>query len=230
MKKSLLRFACLAAILLPAGSAFAADLEPPPPVDDLRPSTFDFNIGVFGAANALESHYDYCACDPDMSGIGYGVGVKAGIDYRMDSGFLIGGVADWEFGGRLAQNRDPAQSTWLDMNDLATVRGRAGYTNGGATIYVTGGLAAANMEFGGLVGPPPGVKDSDAQWTYGWTIGGGIEYAISDAISLDLEYLYVNLADTKHTLSDGAGNGGTLDEMYDDMHTVRAGMTYRFSL
>ena len=229
MKKSLLRFACLAAILLPAGSAFAADLEPPPPVDDLRPSTFDFNVGVFGVSNALKGHYDFCACDPEMSGTGYGVGLKAGMDYRMDSGFLLGLAGDYTFGGSLAENRDPAQATWLDMNGLATARARAGYSNGGATIYVTGGLAAANMEFGGLVGPA-GVESTDAQWTYGWTIGGGIEYALTDAISVDLEYLYIKLSDTAHTLSDGMGNGGTLDMTYDDMHTVRAGMTYHFSL
>jgi outer membrane immunogenic protein len=230
MNNSLLRFACLAAVLLPAASAVAADLEPPPPIDDLRRSTFDISLGVFGTAVAIEGKYDYCvACDPDMSGIGYGGGVKAGFDYKLDNGFLVGVVGDWAWGGRLAKNEDPAQLTWIDMNDLATLRARAGFSNGGATLYLTGGLAAANMEFGAPVGPA-NVKDTDAQWTTGWTIGGGIEYAISEAITVDLEYLYVNLSDTDHTLSDGAGSGGTVHMKYDDMHTVRAGVSYKFSL
>jgi outer membrane immunogenic protein len=109
------------------------------------------------------------------------------------------------------------------------LRGRLGVTNGNASLYLTGGAAAANMSFGGKVGPNA-VKDAQSKWTYGWTVGGGMEYALTQALSVDLEYLYVNLSGTKHTLSDGAGSGGTVDMKYDDMHTVRAGVTYKFSL
>ncbi|HQX84913.1 MAG TPA: hypothetical protein PKV23_05435, partial [Aestuariivirga sp.] len=48
------------AIMLPASSAFAADLDVPPP-DNLRPATFDWSgpyLGIFGAAIAVDGTYD----------------------------------------------------------------------------------------------------------------------------------------------------------------------------
>ncbi|MCB1377539.1 MAG: porin family protein [Alphaproteobacteria bacterium] len=229
MKAFLLRLALATTIMVPVSSAMAADLDPPPPIDDLRPATYDFSIGIFGAANAIDGRYDVCGgCDPDMSGIGYGFGVKAGWDYYSDN-FVIGVVGDWMFGGRLADNDDPVEATYLDMNYLATARLRAGFNLDHTLIYLTGGYAAAQMEFGGLVGPAS-IHDSDTKWTHGWTIGGGIEHAVTDALTVSLEYLYVDLDTTSHTLSDGMGAGGTLDMMYDDIHTIRAGINYRFSL
>ena len=116
MKAFLLRLALVTAALVPVTSALAADLDAPPPVDDLRPATYDWSgltIGAFAAAVAVDGHYDatsFCACsgiDPEMSGIGYGIGVKAGFDYQVDS-MVMGIQGDWSFGGRIADNDDPA--------------------------------------------------------------------------------------------------------------------------
>jgi outer membrane immunogenic protein len=246
MKAFLLRLALATAALSPVTAALAADLEPPPPVDDLRPATFDwtgFNIGIFGAVAALEGNYDAtqicddpatvavepCAVvDPEMSGVGYGFGLKAGYDWEWE-GLVLGIAGDWMFGGELADNDDPAEATYLEMNHLATLRGRVGFADDRTLLYATGGLAAAEMEFGALVGPGS-VDDSAAEWTYGWTAGGGIEHAFSDYISVGLEYLYIDLDDTSHFLSDGAGISGTIDQTYDSIHTIRASVNYRFSL
>jgi outer membrane immunogenic protein len=246
MKAFFLRLALVSTVMVPVTSALAADLDPPPPVDDLRPATYDWSgvhVGVFAAANALDGHYDATrdcddpltvpveTCpliDPEMSGIGYGFGAKIGADYQFDN-LVVGVVGDWTFGGDLATNDDPSEATYLNMNNLATARLRAGYANGDTLLYVTGGIAAADIEFGALVGPTS-VDDSQSEWTYGWAIGGGIEHAVTESLSLNLEYLYIDLADTEHYLSDGAGNAGTIDMYYNDMHTVRAGMSYRFSL
>ena len=238
MNAFLFRLALVSTVLVPVTSALAADLEPPPPVDDLRPATYDWtgiSAGIFGSANAVDGNYDAsdaCACvatDLEMSGIGYGYGVRAGYDYQWDS-FVFGAVGDWQFGvGDLATNDDPVQDTYLRMNNLATARARVGWADDNTLLYATGGFAAADMEFGGAVGPG-GVDDSESQWAFGWAVGGGIEHAVTDALSVSLEYLYIDLQDTTHSLSDGAGSGGDVDMMYNDMHTVRAGINYRFSL
>lgn len=238
MKAFFLRLALATTVMVPVTPALAADLDPPPPIEELRPATYDWSglsVGVFGAAMALDGHYDatqICgACvivDPEMSGIGYGFGVKAGVDYQIDS-FILGIVGDWTMGGRLADNDDPSEATYLDMNHLATLRARAGIAHGNTLVYATGGFAAAEMEFGALVGPGS-VDDSEAQWTYGWTIGGGIEHAFTDYLTVSLEYLYLNFDATSHFLTDGCCTAGTIDMMYKDMHTVRAGVNYRFSL
>ena len=231
MKAYLLPLALAAAVLVPATSALAADLEPPPPIEDLRPSTYDWtgvSIGVFGAANAVQGRYCCNFIDPEMSGIGYGFGVRVGADYQFDS-IVVGIAGDWMFSDYLADNDDPVEATYLNMANFGTLRGRVGWADHGTLIYTTAGLAAAEMEFGALVGPSS-VNDSEAQWAYGWTIGGGFEHAITDSLSVGLEYLYVSLPDTNHFLTDGMGVSGTVNMKYEDMHTVRASLNYRFSL
>ena len=233
MKKLLLGFALTTAVI--GSQALAADLEPQ------FDSIYDWSgvyLGIFGAAIAVDGHYDatpLCVpgpctvIDPDMSGIGYGFGVKAGADYQMDS-FVFGIVGDWTFADEIADNEDPAEDTFLNMNHMATVRARAGWADGNTLLYVTGGFAAAEMEFGGQVGAPPGEEVTDKEWVYGWTAGGGIEHAFSDYLSASLEYLYVDLEDTDYTLINSLGEGGDVEMMYNDMHMVRAGLTFRFSL
>ena len=246
MKASFLRLALISTLLVPVTSALAADLDPPPPVDDLRPATYDWSgisVGVFGAVSALQGRYDATQIcddpatpavepcpivDPEMSGIGYGFGVKAGADYQIDN-FVVGIVGDWTFGDSLADNDDPVEATYMNMPNLATLRGRVGLADDRTLVYATAGIAAAEMEFGALVGPGS-VDDSEAKWTYGWTIGLGIEHAFTDSLTFGLEYLYIDLDDTDHFLTDGAGASGTIDMIYEDMHTIRASLNYRFSL
>jgi outer membrane immunogenic protein len=249
MKASFLRLALLAAAMLPAATALAADLDPPPPIEDLRPADYDWtgiHVGVFGAVNAVQSNYtatqdcddpatvviEVCPpYDPEMSGIGYGFGLKAGADYQWDS-VVVGIVGDWAFGDELADNDDPAQATYMNMPNLATLRARAGYAAGNTLLYLTGGVAAAEIEFGGAVGPL-GIDDSDTEWVYGYAIGAGIEHAISESLTVGLEYLYIDLEDSSHFLTDNGvpfASQGTVDVDYEDMHTVRASMTYRFGL
>ena len=47
------------------------------------------------------------------------------------------------------------------------------------------------MEFGAMMSS----QQSDSQWVYGWTVGGGLEHAFSDNFSGRIEYLYVDLDD-----------------------------------
>ena len=69
MKSFLLRLALLATVLLPATSALAADLEPPPP--ELRPGYFDgFYLGVVGSGTSIDGHYDKIPdCPPRKPGL-----------------------------------------------------------------------------------------------------------------------------------------------------------------
>jgi outer membrane immunogenic protein len=236
MKKLLLGLAFAAVFALPASSALAADLPPPPPMDDLRPATYDWSgayVGAFASAIAIDGHYDataLCGCgpnDPEMSGIGYGGGVLAGLNYQIDN-FVLGIEGDWAFGGEVATNDDPAEATFLNFNNIATLRARAGWAHDNTLLYVTGGAAAVDTEFGGLVGPL--AEDiSESKWIYGWTAGAGIEHAFTDNLRGRLEYLYVGLPDEDYTLIASDGSGGTVSQMYNDIHMVRAGLTYNFN-
>ena len=236
MKIKLFGFALATTLLVTTSAALAADMPGPPAVDDLR-QTYDWTgayVGVFGAATAIDGHYTVqsgCGCggggDPEMSGIGYQGGVLAGINYQVNS-FVFGVEGDWGFGGKVATNDDPGEATWLKFNDIATLRARAGLADGNTLFYITGGAAAVNSEFGGLVGPAS-VSDSQKKWLYGWTAGAGIEHAFTPALHARLEYLYLGLPSQKFTLSDGAGSGGTVNMKFKNTQMVRAALTYNFS-
>lgn len=225
MNAFLIRLAIATTILVPFVPAYAADVDLPP----VRPSIV--SLGVIGGFNAVDGDYDYGA-DPEMSGTNWGLGVRAGWDYYGEGGWAVGVVGDWMWGiGDIADNVDPVEATYLDMNYLTTARVRAGWGPDNTLLYVTGGFAAAQMEFGGLVGSNPSVDDSDKDWAYGWTVGGGIEYAVTDNFSVGLEYLYVDLGDTDHSLSNPiTGQGGDLSMSYNDFQTVRMSLSYRFGL
>ena len=128
-----------------------------------------------------------------MSGIGWGGGVMAGIDYQMDS-FVIGVVGDWAWDGEVATNDDPSEATFMKYNDIATIRGRAGFVQDNTMFYVTGGAAAVDTEFGGKVGPAS-ENISDEKWVWGWTAGIGVEHAFTANFHGRLEWLYVGLPD-----------------------------------
>lgn len=242
MKLSLFRTVLLATIMVPVGSAFAADLDPPP---ELLPTTYDWTgvyVGVVGSIVSLDGHYDKTPdcpgggggpcppVDPEMSGTGYMGGVVAGLNWQWDS-MLLGIEGDYQFGGEIADNREPAEMTDFSINGMATIRARAGVVMDNALLYVTGGIAAADTEFGGEVGPiGNGFYDSDSAWVYGWTIGGGMEYAFTDALHGRLEYLYTALEDQDYRLEDANGFGGSIDMHFNGIHSIRAGLTYNFSL
>jgi outer membrane immunogenic protein len=233
MNKFFLRLAFAVAVMLPMPSALAADLDVPPPMDNLRPATFDWSgpyVGVFGTAVAVDGIFDgTCSClatytDLEHSGIGYAGGILGGWNYQMDS-FVMGIEGDWAFGGEVASNDDPLVLTDLSFNNIATLRARAGFALDNTLLYVTGGLAAVDTEFGATVVATP---DSASKWVYGWTIGGGLEHAFTQNFSGRIEYLYVSLPDTDYNgLTDGTD---TFDatQSFNDIHMVRAGLTYNF--
>ena len=240
MFKSLLRLS-LAATALAAVStaAMSADIEAPPPPEELRPATYDWTgpyIGVFGGGLFVDSFYDArefceppgsCDRDPEMDGASFVGGVLGGWNYDMD-GFVFGIEGDWGWGTEnSAENNDPAEKTEFNIENLATIRARAGFTSGDTLFYATGGVAFADTEFGGEI-TPVGLNASDDKWLTGWTIGGGIEHAFSSGFHGRLEYLYMDFPQETYTLVAG-GVGGEVDLQFDSVHMFRAALTYNFT-
>ena len=241
MNKFFLRLAFLVTVLLPGSPSFAADLDVPPPIDNLRPATFDWSgpyVGVFGAAVAVDGTFDgTCtfggvACvvvppdvavytDIEHSGIGYAYGILGGWNYQMDS-FVMGIEGDWAFGGTVATNDEATIDTEMSFNNIATLRARVGMAFDNTLLYFTGGFAVVEEEFGAVILSP----QSDSQWVFGWAAGGGLEHAFSQNLSGRLEYLHVSLPDADFTMTDG--NTFDATQSFNDIHMVRAGLTYNF--
>jgi outer membrane immunogenic protein len=93
----------------------------------------------------------------------------------------------------------PATDTFTtDIDWLATVEGRIGYSWNRLLVFGKGGWAGGNASLS-LVNSATGVTASTDSFVDGWTIGGGLEYAHWPSVILGIEYDYVNLS-----LSDAA--------------------------
>jgi len=169
-------------------------------------------------------------------------GLQVGLMHQMGS-WVAGIEADisWTeidgFGSFMPYPNNPGSPAWdiktkLDM--MGTVRGRLGYATGSVLTYATAGFAWAQTESSiqPMYGPiSNGLATSD-HIHVGWTVGGGIEWALSSSWTMRAEYLYVNLGRMDYAY-DGKTAGG---QPYDtdhyhadlDLHTVRLGINYRF--
>lgn len=93
-----------------------------------------------------------------------------------------------------------AFSTSVSTNWLATIRPRIGYAVDKALFYATGGVAIGDVKYSNsYVGVSPlgfGLEFETAavsQTRVGWTVGAGIDYAITPHWVVSGEYLHVDL-------------------------------------
>jgi outer membrane immunogenic protein len=116
---------------------------------------------------------------------------------------------------------------------FGTTRGRLGYVVGPALMYVTAGAAYGQVRTNITdLGGPSIVSTASATHTKGgWTLGGGIEGAISGPWSAKLEYLYVDLGNVSDTFATPNGFSPLLTTTVSSSvhdHVFRAGLNYRF--
>jgi len=102
---------------------------------------------------------------------------------------------------------------------LATARGRIGFAADRWLPYVTGGLAVGNIR--ATVPGAAGIDETNA----GWTVGGGLEFALAGNWTAKAEYLHVDLGNAGCSTPCGlpAGNNVGLTT-----NVVRGGINYRF--
>ena len=121
---------------------------------------------------------------------------------------------------------------------FGTARGRIGFAPlCRLMIYATGGLAYGNVDYsattnfgsGGVTYP---VSFTETQ--VGWTVGGGLEYALGNHWSIKAEYLYYDLGDedaTQNKLIFGVPQGPPFFVHYNFETTaniVRGGLNFKF--
>jgi outer membrane immunogenic protein len=102
-----------------------------------------------------------------------------------------------------------------DMDWLGTVRARIGFLPTPTLLaYITGGFAFGKVEqsLSVVADNDPGSNDdafagSDSATETGWTVGGGVEWAIVPRVSFKAEYLYFNLGDLPAFQTGPAGGG-----------------------
>lgn len=219
-------FAASAAVLI-SGSAMAADAivynSPAPAAQAVN--TFSWE-GAYAGVNA---GYGFGKMKDDVGGVikprGFVGGVQAGYNWQFDQ--VVAGIeADFQ-GSTMKQaitfdndNGEVLGGNSAKIQWFGTVRGRLGANIAERTmLYGTAGLAYGQVKF----------EEFSRYNTYavsqtrtGYTVGGGVEYAFTDNMTLKTEYLYTDLGKISLGNSDNSVKAKT------NFHTVRIGVNYKF--
>ncbi|MFS8037251.1 outer membrane protein [Xanthobacter sp. AM11] len=145
----------------------------------------------------------------DLDGSGWSVG--AGLGYRLATflraeaslDYLALGAADSAF-GRLRSSATVALASlyW----DVITISGFTPYLSAGA------GFAINSLDV------PAALAPAGNDWSFAWSAGAGVSYALNPRLSLDLGYRYASLGAPGYAGGVSAGELGA--------HQLRLGVRY----
>jgi outer membrane immunogenic protein len=229
MKKLLVAGIAVAAFC--AAPALAADMPVKGPVYKAAPAAFSWSGCYIGAAAGYgwgSTNHTFTDGFPALRGTDVNGGIIGGtLGCNAQTGNWVWGIENdfsWTgFKGSDPDIQNPAFFTigtkvrWLD-----TLRGRVGVANGPSLWYVTGGAAFADIvDFEHSAA----VSQDVSKTRSGWTVGAGVEWAMSDPHwSWKLEYLYVDFGNKlyPYTVVGPASERANLTE-----NIVRIGINWR---
>jgi outer membrane immunogenic protein len=150
--------------------------------------------------------------DQEIDVNGWQVGVTAGANFTISEAIVAGIVGDIAWNNASGEFAD--EDFTYDVNWSGSLRGRLGFDGGAFLPYVTAGLAFANAtaDWDG---------DADSQTHIGWTAGVGVEFAVADNVSLDLQYRYSDYGTKTYDIDGGTDFSLT-------SNAVTAGINFRF--
>jgi outer membrane immunogenic protein len=196
--------------------------------------------GTFGSSEATDiDDYNFRGERWSYNASGFVGGLEAGYNFQWR--WLVlgveGDVGYLGLDGSGAQPSSPDGDTIGFTNDgfYATFRGRIGASllHDKLLAYATGGGIGLNNEVGVFdhrtVEPAGGGfgDGSSDDFRFGWTVGGGLAYAVTCHWSVKVEYLYYNLERERFTFHELDGGDFDFDTKTDG-HIVRAGLDFKF--
>lgn len=226
--RPVLRASVLASALAVTAAASAADLPrrgsapdyyAPMPVFSWSGPYLGLNLGVQLGSFTQASNLIYGTSSAGIIG-----GIQGGYNFQVAPNLILGAEGDIDGSSLRGNSTLPffGLSGQAEMNLLVTARGRIGYTIDRAMFFATGGLAAASVN--ARVADWRSLASwSNSQWRAGWTIGGGLEYAVTNNISAKVEYLYTSIRD-----DDQYAFARDYSRVGLEFSTLRAGVNYHF--
>lgn len=222
MRKFLLAALSAAAVGAASAVAHAADVAAPAAYDWSGPYVGMTAGYALGNVTQFESG-GFESGPQDMEG--FVAGGTLGYNHQMES-FLVGIESDVSFSGISGDFGD--QTDWgcgdevdgcrTDVDWFATARLRLGLPMDSVLPYVTGGIA-----IGGLNSEIVGASFNSLDETeIGWTVGGGVEAAVSESLTVKAEVLYVDFGRTEDV---GSPVGFEIET---DFITARLGLNFQF--
>jgi outer membrane immunogenic protein len=238
-----LALAAAAASALLTGAASAADLAPrytkaaPLAAPAYDWSGFYLGVNLGGAAVGGDLTTD----QSNNIGPGSDQHFAAGVTGGVQGGYNWQVAPSWVLGIEGDFNGLSNKSSFCDINDcfapndflifttrtnwLSTVRGRVGYAWDRSMLYVTGGVAFADVRDSFNFFSTTDIA-SNHQTRSGYAVGGGLETALMPNLTLKAEYLFADVGKDRVFLNPGDGFG-----FVDFQHKYqigRIGLNYRF--
>jgi outer membrane immunogenic protein len=164
---------------------------------------------------------------------GFTAGVQVGYDWQSRY-FVYGLVADWTWTGlkhTVSNNGSSLPFFTAKVDWLATFRGRMGLALDDTLVYLTGGLALAELKSSaGLASPSPFIAYTNAlsKVQAGWVAGAGVEHKLNQNWSVFGEFLYYDLGRASATGSNVEGTGSYTTEFTHEIFQGKVGLNYRF--
>jgi outer membrane immunogenic protein len=227
-----------AAATLVAGAAVAADLPSrrPPAAAAYTPapiftwSGLYFGLNGGGWINNTTTNYGFGS--GKLGGGGGLIGGTIGYNWQASPNLVVGVEADVDYRTKTNVTVPFGGSTSTNDGYLGTVRGRVGYSIDRVLLFATGGLAFGSViapsmisaPLLGVIGFPAGSSGS----SLGWTVGGGVEFAITPNWSVKGEYLYADLGSKVLSYNTLALPVAVTERTAE--HAARVGVNYRFNL
>ncbi|MCA0031646.1 outer membrane protein [Mesorhizobium sp. B263B2A] len=168
----------------------------------------------------------------DISGTGGG---PFSVSPDIDGGFVGGHVAGlWQFdqaviGAEADLNYSSVDGTadlgagntfGTDVKWFGSVNAKAGYAMDRVLVYGIGGVAFAGIE----TSQAAGAAFSETRTNVGWTVGAGVDYALTDKFVVGAQYRYYDFG-SEHF--DGS-NGFTDRDQDTKLNTVGVNLSYKF--
>ncbi len=231
-------------VLAIAGSAFAADLPsrapppaylPPPPIFSWSGLYIGGQIGYAWGSDPIDV-VDFTGLPPAFFNTEpTGVIGGAHVGYNLQIAQWVVGLEGTVDGSSLTGTRTSA--TGITMTTRAetqgSIRARIGIAFDRVLIYGTGGAAFAGItnrytDTAGITGII-GTSETDSKTRSGWTVGGGLEYAITNNWSIRAEYRYSDFGRSPDFPFTAATLGNVAFNHHLKENQVQAGFSYKFT-
>jgi outer membrane immunogenic protein len=156
---------------------------------------------------------------PDIKG-GFVGGHVAGL-WQFDQA-VIGGEADLNYSSidGTAELGGPANMLGTDIKWFGSVNAKAGYAMDRFLVYGIGGVAFAGIE----TSQAAGASFSSSRTDVGWSVGAGVDYALTDKFVVGAQYRYYDFGSEHY---DGS-NGFTDRDQDVKLNTVGVNLSYKF--
>jgi outer membrane immunogenic protein len=222
--------------LVSSHAAFAADMPVKAAPTAIPYSWTGFYVGatagyVFGSSQHCDT-VAFCTSAFDVNGAAGG----ATLGYNWQAANWVYGLeADFSFAGAKGTTLTipppfgfncGTPNCYTNLDWFGTVRGRVGPAFGNWLPYLTGGFAYGQLNAGLSSAFAPTTSATAVRG--GWTLGGGVEYALAPLHwSVKLEYLYLHLDDLFYDTAQVCGRL-SCTAVHNNFNVVRLGVNYRF--